>query len=190
MGSCLSLGPILDPSLLRPPPSLLSLSITYVSFFFLQPCWSPVFVRVVFEVVQTKVYRPNSLFLSYAPLLLPTLSSPPGFFFTDLSAGSPSSFPLWTTTRPLSLTFFHLGSSPSLDQSRTLFTGPLALLSNVATSLGGSSWLVPKLGFVGSNFSVVLVANVNSQATLFAQGHAFSILPEGTARTLALFFFW
>ncbi|KAG0308556.1 hypothetical protein BGZ97_013345 [Linnemannia gamsii] len=68
-----------------------------------------------------------------------------------------------------------------IDNSKKLFTGPLALFSNLATASGSASWSVPKLGYVGANFSVLLIANVNGQATLFAQGPAFSIMPEGTA---------
>ncbi|KAF8937839.1 hypothetical protein BGZ58_002047 [Dissophora ornata] len=67
-----------------------------------------------------------------------------------------------------------------MSKSKKLFTGPLALLSNLATSSGQASWPIPKLGFVGSSFSVILVANINNEATIFAQGPAFAILPEGT----------
>ncbi|KAG0371376.1 hypothetical protein BGZ54_000003 [Gamsiella multidivaricata] len=67
-----------------------------------------------------------------------------------------------------------------IDQSKKLFTGPLALFSNLMTTAGKANWTVPKLGFVGDSFSIILVANVNNEATIFAQGSTFSIQPEGT----------
>ncbi|KAF9112044.1 hypothetical protein BGX27_004063 [Mortierella sp. AM989] len=67
------------------------------------------------------------------------------------------------------------------DESKKLFTGPWALFSNLLTTSGSASWAIPKLGFIGNSFSIILVANINNQATILAQGPSFSILPEGTA---------
>jgi len=71
-------------------------------------------------------------------------------------------------------------SVSSKSQSKQLFTGPLALFSNLQTISGSASWTIPKLGFVGDKFSVILVANIGGTATILAEGPAFSIKAEGT----------
>ncbi|KAF9899671.1 hypothetical protein EC991_008453 [Linnemannia zychae] len=128
---------------------------------------------------------------TFSPLLIATtLLALISTVFADLVVTSPNAtsfivaggqLPIaWTYTGPQPVTPATI-SVELVDNSKTLFTGPLALFSNLATSSGGASWSVPKLGFAGANFSVILIANVNSQATIFAQGPAFSIMPEGTA---------
>ncbi|KAG0023064.1 hypothetical protein BGZ81_008264 [Podila clonocystis] len=67
-----------------------------------------------------------------------------------------------------------------VDNSKQLFTGPLALFSNLQTTSGSASWTIPKLGFVGDKFSIILIANIGGTATILAEGPAFSIKPEGT----------
>ncbi|KAF9318906.1 hypothetical protein BG003_010322 [Podila horticola] len=67
-----------------------------------------------------------------------------------------------------------------VDNSKQLFTGPLALFSNLQTTSGSASWTIPKLGFVGDKFSIILVANIGGTATILAEGPAFSIKAEGT----------
>ncbi|KAG0215699.1 hypothetical protein BGX33_000929 [Mortierella sp. NVP41] len=110
--------------------------------------------------------------------------------FADLALTSPNSTTFIVAGGELPIAWTYSGPQPPspptisvelVDNTKALFTGPLALFSNLATSSGGASWSVPKLGFAGANFSIVLVANVNNQATLFAQGPAFSIMPLGTA---------
>ncbi|KAF9137286.1 hypothetical protein BGX30_010382 [Mortierella sp. GBA39] len=110
--------------------------------------------------------------------------------FADLVVTSPSATSFIVAGGQLPIAWSYSGPQPPspatisvelVDNSKALFTGPLALFSNLATASGSVSWSVPKLGFAGANFSVLLIANVNNQATIFAQGPAFSIMPEGTA---------
>ncbi|KAF9152737.1 hypothetical protein BG015_004792 [Linnemannia schmuckeri] len=128
---------------------------------------------------------------SFSPLLVvATLLALISTAFADLVVTSPNATSFIVAGGQLPIAWSYSGPQPPspatisvelVDNSKTLFTGPLALFSNLATASGGASWPVPKLGFAGANFSVLLIANVNNQATLFAQGPAFSIMPEGTA---------
>ncbi|KAF8933558.1 hypothetical protein BGZ47_010823 [Haplosporangium gracile] len=122
-------------------------------------------------------------------LVIATLLALVSTAFADLVVTSPNASSFIVAGGQLPITWSYSGPQPPspatisvelVDNSKILFTGPLALFSNLATASGGASWSVPKLGFAGANFSVLLIANVNSQATLFAQGPAFSIMPEGT----------
>ncbi|KAF9959491.1 hypothetical protein BGZ72_009543 [Mortierella alpina] len=106
--------------------------------------------------------------------------------FADLTITAPVATSFVTAGSILSITWTYSGAQPpfpptiSVELSKKLFTGPLALFSNLPTTAGAASWPIPKLGYVGANFSIVLVANVNNQATLYAQGPTFAIHPEGT----------
>ncbi|KAF9570193.1 hypothetical protein EC968_002072 [Mortierella alpina] len=95
----------------------------------------------------------------------------------DLTITAPVATSFVTAGSLLSIKWTYSGAQPP---SKKLFTGPLALFSNLPTTAGAASWLIPKLGFVGNDFSIVLVANVNNQATMYAQGPTFAIHPEGT----------
>ncbi|OAQ31302.1 hypothetical protein K457DRAFT_124305 [Linnemannia elongata AG-77] len=128
---------------------------------------------------------------AFSPLLVvATLLALVSTAFADLVVTSPNTSSFVVAGGQLPIAWSYSGPQPPspatisvelVDNSKALFTGPLALFSNLATSSGGASWSVPKLGFAGANFSVLLIANVNNQATIFAQGPAFSIMPEGTA---------
>ncbi|KAK3816764.1 MAG: hypothetical protein JOS17DRAFT_820640 [Linnemannia elongata] len=128
---------------------------------------------------------------TFSPLLVvATLLALVSTTFADLVVTSPNTSTFIVAGGQLPITWSYSGPQPVspatisvelVDNSKTLFTGPLALFSNLATASGGASWSVPKLGFAGANFSVLLIANINNQATIFAQGPAFSIMPEGTA---------
>ncbi|KAG0253937.1 hypothetical protein BGZ95_006173 [Linnemannia exigua] len=128
---------------------------------------------------------------SFSPLLIAaTFLALVSTVVADLTITSPNATSFIVAGGQLPIAWTYTGPQPPtpptisvelVDNSRTLFTGPLALFSNLATASGGATWNVPKLGYAGANFSIILVANVNSQATLYAQGPAFSIMPEGTA---------
>ncbi|KAK3834945.1 MAG: hypothetical protein J3R72DRAFT_451859 [Linnemannia gamsii] len=128
---------------------------------------------------------------NFSPLLIATtLLALVSTVFADLTITSPNATTFVVAGGSLPITWTYTGPQPPapptisvelVDNSRTLFTGPLALFSNLATASGGAIWSVPKLGYAGANFSISLIANVNNQATLYAQGPAFSIMPEGTA---------
>ncbi|KAF9439106.1 hypothetical protein BGZ76_011344 [Entomortierella beljakovae] len=104
----------------------------------------------------------------------------------DLTLTAPNASSFVTSGGLLPIAWTYSGPIPpnpptiSIELSRVLFNGPLALFSNLQTTSGGASWAIPKLGFVGTNFSIILVANVNNVATIYSQGPSFTILPEGT----------
>ncbi|KAG0328564.1 hypothetical protein BGZ99_005043 [Dissophora globulifera] len=107
----------------------------------------------------------------------------------DLTLTSPNATSFVVAGGELSIYWTYSGVQPPspstisvelVDNSKKLFTGPLALFANLATTSGKASWSIPKLGYTGSSFSVILVANINGEATIFAQGPSFAILPEGT----------
>ncbi|KAG0287241.1 hypothetical protein BGZ96_008809 [Linnemannia gamsii] len=109
--------------------------------------------------------------------------------FADLTVTSPNATTFVVAGGQLPIAWSYSGPQPPFpatisvelaDNSKALFNGPLALFSNLATSSGSILWSVPKLGYAGANFSVLLIANINGQATTFAQGPAFSIMPQGT----------
>ncbi|KAG0212256.1 hypothetical protein BGX28_006609 [Mortierella sp. GBA30] len=110
-------------------------------------------------------------------------------YIADLTVTAPTATSFVTAGGTLNIAWTYSGQQPPVpptisvelvDNSKKLFTGPLALFSNLPTSAGSASWPIPKLGFVGSSFSVILVANTNNVATIYAQGPTFSIQPEGT----------
>ncbi|CAO3568562.1 unnamed protein product [Mortierella alpina] len=114
-------------------------------------------------------------------LLLATLLTLAVSVLADLTITAPAATSFVTAGSLLSITWTYSGVQPPVPPtSKKLFTGPLALFSNLPTTAGAASWPIPKLGFVGNDFSIVLVANVNNQATLYAQGPTFAIRPEGT----------
>ncbi|KAG9320356.1 hypothetical protein KVV02_002089 [Mortierella alpina] len=119
-------------------------------------------------------------------LFLATLLALATSVLADLTITAPAATSFVTAGSLLSITWTYSGVQPpvpptiSVELSKKLFTGPLALFSNLPTTAGTASWPIPKLGFVGNDFSIVLVANVNNQATMYAQGPTFAIRPEGT----------
>ncbi|KAF9290802.1 hypothetical protein BGZ68_006036 [Mortierella alpina] len=110
-------------------------------------------------------------------LFLATLLALATTVLADLTITAPVASSFVTAGGILSIKWTYSGTQPP---SKKLFTGPLALFSNLPTTAGTASWPIPKLGFVGNDFSIVLVANVNNQATMYAQGPTFAIHPEGT----------
>ncbi|KAG0234923.1 hypothetical protein B0O80DRAFT_498198 [Mortierella sp. GBAus27b] len=122
-------------------------------------------------------------------LLLATLFALATTVLADLTLTVPNATTFVAAGGSLPIAWTYSGPMPPnpatisvelVDNSKKLFTGPLALFSNLVTPSGGASWTVPKLGFVGNSFSIVLLANVDGQATIFAQGPTFSIQPEGS----------
>ncbi|KAF9217384.1 hypothetical protein BGZ59_004694 [Podila verticillata] len=122
---------------------------------------------------------------------------PPALFFAavlalassvmaDLSITAPNTTSFVRAGGQLPISWSFSGSYPAtisielVDNSKQLFTGPLALFSNLQTTSGLASWTIPKLGFVGDKFSLILVANIGGTATILAQGPEFSIKAEGT----------
>ncbi|GJJ68946.1 hypothetical protein EMPS_01292 [Entomortierella parvispora] len=123
-------------------------------------------------------------------LVLATLLAIASTAMADLQLTAPNSTSFVTAGGSLQIAWTYSGATPAspptisvelVDNNKKLFTGPLALFSNLATTSGMATWSVPKLGFVGGNFSVILVANIASQATIYAIGPSFAIQPEGTA---------
>ncbi|KAF9182150.1 hypothetical protein BGZ51_004899 [Haplosporangium sp. Z 767] len=107
----------------------------------------------------------------------------------ELTLTSPIATTFATATGELPITWTYSGEQPTdppaisvelVDNSKKLFSGPLALFSGVNTVKSKVVWSVPKMGFVGNNFTILLVAKVNEQAVVFAQSPVFSIKEEGT----------
>ncbi|KAF8926142.1 hypothetical protein BGZ52_006019 [Haplosporangium bisporale] len=109
----------------------------------------------------------------------------------DLSITAPNTTSFVRAGGQLPISWSFSGSYPAtisielVDNSKQLFTGPLALFSNLQTTSGLASWTIPKLGFVGDKFSLILVANIGGTATILAQGPEFSIKAEGTPGTVS-----
>ncbi|KAG0053521.1 hypothetical protein BGZ83_000938 [Gryganskiella cystojenkinii] len=125
-------------------------------------------------------------------LCLATLFAIASTALADLTLTAPNATSFVTAGGSLSIAWTYSGALPPspptisvelVDNTKKLFTGPLALFSNLVTTSGSTTWSVPKLGFIGGNFSVILVANTASQATVYAVGPSFAILPEGTTPT-------
>ncbi|KAG0249147.1 hypothetical protein DFQ27_000329, partial [Actinomortierella ambigua] len=104
----------------------------------------------------------------------------------DLVLTQPNATSFLTAGSQIPITWTYTGTYPAtisvelVDNSKQLFTGPLALFSNLVTTSGNVVWQTPKVGFVGDNFSIILVANSGGTAVMYAQGEKFSIKPDGT----------
>ncbi|KAF9425843.1 hypothetical protein BGZ94_007174 [Podila epigama] len=81
----------------------------------------------------------------------------------------------WSYSEPYPATI----SIELVDTSKRLFNGPLSILSNLPTTQGVATWNVPKVGFVGGNFSVHLISNNGGTALILAEGQVFEVKPEG-----------
>ncbi|KAF9966705.1 hypothetical protein BGZ73_000888, partial [Actinomortierella ambigua] len=105
---------------------------------------------------------------------------------TDLTLTQPNATTFITAGTQLPIAWTYTGTYPAtisvelVDNSKQLFNGPLALFSNLVTTSGKTTWTIPKIGFVGDNFSIILIANTGGAAVMYAQGEKFSIKPEGT----------
>ncbi|KAG0252239.1 hypothetical protein BG011_007098, partial [Mortierella polycephala] len=125
---------------------------------------------------------------SYRILFLATLLALATTVLGDLALTAPIATTFVTAGGQLPITWTYSGPQPPdpsaisveiVDNSNKLFLGPLALFSGVDTVTSKVLWTVPKLGFVGNNFTVILVAKVNEQAVIFAASPVFSIKEEG-----------
>ncbi|KAG0348020.1 hypothetical protein BG004_006314 [Podila humilis] len=106
----------------------------------------------------------------------------------DLVLTSPNASSFVRAGEQLPIAWTYSGSYPPtisielVDNSKQLFTGPLALFSNLPTTSGSASWPIPKLGYVSDNVSIILIANIAGTAVILAEGPKFSIKPENAVR--------